>query len=196
MWEYFEAWDEAQTDDQALFDSDPHKDELNEIADPEAAFQRVLSLAEQGSVAAMIGVGTGYLYGRLVKADSGLGEDWYRRAAERGSRYAQLHLGKALGRRGDFDACEAVFAIGVKQNWAPAQFWLAWYRLRRSRTRATYREVQPLLEQAAAQGSPTAKWVLGKHLCKGDFGIRHIPRGVRMMLALGEEMAPVTMARG
>jgi TPR repeat protein len=191
MWEYFEAWDDAQANDQALFDSDPYKDELNEITDPHEAFQRALSLAERGSVAAMIGVGTGYLYGRLVKADTGLGEDWYRRAAEHGSRYAQLRLGKALGARGDFDGCEQVFTIGADQNWAPAQFWLAWYRLRRSRTRATYLEVQPLLEKASAQGSPAARWLLGKRMSRGTFGIRHIPRGIRMMLELGDELAPV-----
>ena len=43
MWEYFEAWDEAQAADQGLFDSDPYKDELDEITDPEDAFQRVLA---------------------------------------------------------------------------------------------------------------------------------------------------------
>jgi len=191
MWEYFDAWDEAQANDQALFGSDPYKDELDEITDPQDAFRRTLSLAEQGSVLAMIGVGTGYLYGRLVEADTGLGEDWYRRAAERGSRYAQLRLGKALGARGDFDGCERVFAIGTDQDWAPAQFWLAWYRLRRSQSRATYREVQPLLEKAAAQGSPAARWLLGKRMTRGAFGIRHIPRGIRMMLELGDELAPV-----
>jgi TPR repeat protein len=180
------SWDFKQADDTALFERDPERDRIKEAflvmeADPEAGFLRLLELAEHGSVWSMNHVASSYYRGSGVARDPAEAEDWFRRAFEGGSEYAQLRYGKILGQRGDFDRCEEVFGVGVAEEWAPALYWSARYRLHRSKTRETLRQIRPLLERASAKGSVPAYLMLASATLWGGFGLREIPCGVRLV---------------
>jgi len=180
------SWDFKQVDDTTLLERDPERDRIKEAflvleTDPEAGFRRLLELAQQGSVWSMSHVASSYFRGFGVAADPVEAEDWFRRAFEGGSEYAQLRYGKILGRRGDFDKCEEVFGVGVAMDWAPALYWSARYRLRRSNTRETLRQIRPLLERASANGSVPAHLILAPAMLWGRFGLREIPHGLRLV---------------
>jgi hypothetical protein len=180
------SWDFEQVDDTALLERDPEQDRIKEAflvreADPEAFFRRLLELAKQGSVWSMNHVASSYFRGFGVAPDPVEAEAWFRRAFEGGSEYAQLRYGKILGRRGDYDTCEEVFGVGVAKDWAPALYWSARFRLRRSNTRATLKQVRPLLVRASAKGSVRAHLLLASATLSGRFGLREIPHGHRLM---------------
>jgi hypothetical protein len=178
-------WDFNQADDTALFERDPEQDRIKEAflvreTDPKAGFLRLLELAEHGSVWSMNHVANSYHRGVGIARNPIEAEDWFRRAFEGGSEYAQLRYGKILGQRGDFDKCEEVFAVGVAKDWAPALYWSARYRLRRSDTRETLRQIRPLLERASAKGSVPAYQLLASATLWGGFGLREIPWGLHL----------------
>ena len=188
LWEHFSAWDYAQTNDRAVWENDPHTDDLAEAAalindDPNAGFKRFLALAEAGSIWAMAWVGYCFYLGHGVARDAGRAEHWYRRSCEAGCTRAILDLGRVLARRGDFAGAADVFSQGVADDWAPALFWAAQYRLKRPTTRKSREEARALLERAVAKGSPAAQFVLELSLARGRFGVREIPRGLRLLWA-------------
>ena len=157
-------------------------------ADPEAAFRMYLEAAESGSPTAMESVAWHYYTGTIVAADFDRAVDYYRRAIGAGSWMATIGYAHLLADHGHFDSCEAVLRDGVSSDFVPAYFWLAWLRYERSPTRATCREIRPLLEYAAEKGHPGAKQTLGRLLVKGKFGILSIPRGLGLLC---ETMPPV-----
>jgi hypothetical protein len=186
FWRRANAWDFEQADDTALLERDTEQDRIKEAflvreTDPEAGFQRLLELAEHGSVWSMNHVANSFHRGLGIARDPTKAEDWFRRAFEGGSEYAQLRYGKILGQIGDFDKCEKVFAVGVAKDWAPALYWSARYRLRRSNTRKTLKQIRPLLERASAKGSVPAYQLLASATLWGGFGLREIPYGLRLV---------------
>jgi TPR repeat protein len=177
------AWDYAQANDWEVWDRDPEKDRMLEAyqlraADPQAAFARLLMLAEQGSVWSMLNVAAYYEVGIGVEADPIRQEEWLRRAFEGGSEQALLRYAWICRQRGDFARCEELYAVGAARDWAPALYGLAWYRLRRSKSRETLDEVRSLLERAVAKGSLAAQRHLARLMLKGSYGLRHIPEGL------------------
>jgi TPR repeat protein len=188
IWEWFRSWDFKQTNDGDVWNNESGRADIDEAleiwkTDKTLGFQLYLALAEQGSVFCMGKVAYLYWLGIGVSADVERAEFWNRRAFERGSTRAMLEYAKLLAARGDFRGAEAVYEKGAADGWAPAQFWLAWYRLKRSDTRQMWLRVRPLLESAAAQGSPAAQRELGRALSVGRFGIREIPRGLKLFTA-------------
>ncbi|MBC6981506.1 tetratricopeptide repeat protein [Caulobacter sp. 17J80-11] len=191
-WNYVRAWDYTQTNSDDLWSLDPASDGIGEALDLEAedparAFTLLLDLAEQGSVWSMSRVGWCYRAGRGVAQDATRAEEWSRRAYEGGSTRALLDYAQMLEQRGQTEAQEAVYASGAEMDWAPASWRLALMRLRRARTRQDWLEVRALLERAAEQGSPAARWLLFKHMARGRFGLREIGRGWRMLKAWCDE---------
>jgi len=130
----------------------------------------------------------GYLFykGIGVARDAERAEYWYRRGYEAGSTRAMLDLGKVLAARGDIIGAEEVFSRGAADNWGPALFWLAWYRMKRRLGRGRDQTLA-LLERAATKGSPAAKWILARSLSRGRFGIGGVPRGLKLMWASNAE---------
>jgi TPR repeat protein len=132
-----------------------------------------------------------YHRGEGVAADVAESEAWFQRAFEGGSQRGLLEYGSLNWWRGDLDKCEAIFSVGAANGWAPAQYWLAKVRVRKSRTRATLWEVRPLLEGAIANGSPAAKWFLGYYIGRGWYGLRAIPSGLKLLWQFGSETRQV-----
>jgi TPR repeat protein len=187
--EFYSRWDYAQTNDLAIADADPWRDEVTAAiglsdGDPQAGFRSLLDLAERDSVGSMNHVAWCYTNARGVEGDDAEAEEWRKRAMEAGSLEALLACGRYSWQRGDLDACEATYGVGAAMGWAPAQYWLAMSRYRRVRSRATLAQIRPLLESAAAKGSPAAQEFLVTCLIWGRAGLREIPRGIRLFFTL------------
>lgn len=182
-----DVWERAHSNDAELWASEPDLDRLKEAgaiskSDPQAAFQIYLDLAQHGSVRAMLRVAWHYGFGKgaVVTPDFRIAADWYIRAIRAGSWMATRYYAQLLAKHRYFAECEDVLDEGVKKNWIPAFYWLAWCRLQQSQSRKTYREVKPLLEYAAGKGHPWAQLRLARCMAKGKFGLRQIPRGFKL----------------
>ncbi len=203
IWRDWSAWDYAQADDDDLRDNDPFRTQRADAValldvDRTRGFAMLVDLAERGSVPSMDRVGWCYFRGFGVAADAEKSEDWYRRAFEAGSMQGLLNYGRVLARRGDVETRERIYAAGAARDWAPASYLLAQVLVERSQTRQTFLKARPLLERAAALGSPAAKWWLVKYMIHGRFGIREIPQAFRLLwrqvLEESAEDGPVTPA--
>lgn len=182
VWEMSKAWDSAHSNKWEILERETDRDALMQAfdlhaSDPQAAYRLWLDLAEQGSVWSMFEVAMGYLGERGVASDPGEAERWFRRGLEAGDQRAMMQCVRMAAASGDYAAAEAILQGGVDQGWAPAMFWLAWYRHKQSGSRETIRSIRPLLEAAALQGHPAARMMLGRFMAKGKFGILHIPAG-------------------
>jgi hypothetical protein len=194
-WDQSFGWERAHSNDDELWwrDSDRNRALMEEVqacqnADPEAAFRMLLEAAEAGSARALESVGWHYASGTVVAADFDQAAVYYHRAIGAGSWMATIAYARLLAKHGHFEESENVLRDGVRLDFVPAYFWLAWLRYDRSPTRATCREIRPLLDYAAEQGHPGAKQTLGRLMVKGKFGIRAIPRGLKL---LRETMPPI-----
>jgi TPR repeat protein len=197
IWKRNQDWEYALTNDQRIWDNEKKIEcviEANILtkSDADAGFRAFLSLAEEGSIWAMCTTAFCYYDGKGVAADAERAEYWYRRSSEAGYTRATLDLRALLAGRGDREGAEAAFTRGVDEAWPPASFWLAWYRIKRSGTRRTLSEVRPLLERAAAHGSPVAQWILSRLMARGRFGAFEILRGLRASWAFSRRMLSET----
>lgn len=182
------TWDDAHATDRKLWDGDPDRDRIREAErllelEPERAFGILVRLAEQGSVWSMLKVGQCYYHGRGVEIDFEEGGHWYTQAAQNGSEHAQLYLGRHYFKQGEIDECETIFAAGVANDWAPALYWSGWCQLQRTWTRESAAKARQLLMRAAALGSPAAELAFAQNLMNGRFGLREIPRGMKLKWA-------------
>jgi hypothetical protein len=185
-WKWGTDWDYAQCNDFEVLEADSLRDQVDEAValrktDPKAGFLKLQELAEHGSVWSMVKVAACYRTGLGVAADAAQAEEWYRRASEQGCESALLNYCSLLISRGDRNAAEAAYSVAAAKDWAPALFWLAQSRTKRSKSHKTLLEVRPLIERAAALGSPNAKWILARNTALGRYGLRKIPRGLRLV---------------
>jgi TPR repeat protein len=181
-------WKCARSWDWDALSYDPQKADAIEAAalsenHPSIAFQRWLAAAEKGSGWCMREVGRCYYHGIGVAQDTSRAEEWFRRSFEAGSQLGMLECAKLAHSRDDFAECEAIYSVGAARTWAPALFGLAWSLLKQSKKRETYLRALPLLEGAAALGSPAAKRFLSLYMAKGYFGLLKIPRGLGLLCA-------------
>lgn len=187
FWEASEDWEREHSNESELWSED--SDRSRELAiqasdlsktDREAAFQLFLEAAEAGSVWSMEMVGWNYDTGTVVAADFVQAQQYYCRAICAGSGTATIRYAKLLERHGHHETWEALLEDGVRSDFVPAYFWLAWFRCKRLRNRKTFREARPLLEYAAGKGHPGARYVLAGWMLVGRFGLREIPKGFRL----------------
>ncbi|MDB5437804.1 MAG: hypothetical protein JWM33_231 [Caulobacteraceae bacterium] len=181
------AWDYRQVNDWEVWERDPARDEMEAISDTlgedrPARFAALLALAQRGSAWSMRLVASCYWRADGVEEDLDQAETWCRRSIEAGCQRAQLELGYLHRRRRNFEACAALFADAAAAGWAPAQYWVAFCRLRQDWTAATYRAVRPLLEAAANAGNPNAMALIGFAMITGLEGVRRIPAGIRYLV--------------
>lgn len=187
-WDQAHAWDVANSNHDELWweDSDRNRGLIQEgfvrmAAEPEAAFRMFVEAAEAGSPYALEIVGWHYDTGTAVDADFEQAADHYHRAICAGSWVATIRYARLLAARDYFAEAEAVLQDGIELGFIPATYWLAQLRYYRTPTRATCREIRPLLDQAVTQGNPAAKQMLGRLMTRGKYGILAIPRGFRLL---------------
>ncbi|HSI19554.1 MAG TPA: hypothetical protein VK980_17430 [Sphingomonas sp.] len=188
MWARTDKWDRQHANSAELLQCEPDRDrldqayELHSAGEREGAFAIWRELAGQESVWAMIELGRGYEYGGAVPIDLDMAECWYERALVGGSQIAMLYYARLAARRGDYVACEEALSVGVRQGWAPALFWMAWYRVKQAGSKQTYRAIRPMLRSAAAQGHPGARMILANFMVRGKYGPLGMPLGFLRML--------------
>lgn len=154
-------------------------------SDPASALAVYRELAEGGSPFSMLMVGSFYERGQGTDSDVAAAEDFYRCALCAGSWKATIRYAHLLFKRGAHDAWPSTLGDGIDNGFIPSFFWMAWYRYERSPSVATAREVRHLLETAADAGHPQARLLLARWMATGKFGLREIPAGLRMIIALG-----------
>lgn len=186
-------WDRRHSNRDELAAQETNGDQIEEAirfhkaGDFAAAFQKWLALAQKGSVWSMFEVGQCYETGAGVTADQEKAETWYKRACAGGSQLAMLACARLAASRHDYAACENILQPGVEQGWAPAKFWLAWYRHEQSESMQICRRLLPLLNDAAAKGHPGAKFLLANFTIHGKFGLLRVPFGFLLALRNGLE---------
>jgi TPR repeat protein len=186
-------WDYAQANDLEIWTADPNKDELRKAIalrkiDPENGFRQLLRLAESGSVWGMLETGVNYRDGAGATLDRQRAKEWEKLASENGCQTALLVYCTMLMTDGDLDGAIKALRIEAAKDWPPALYWLSVCRSRQSRSRKTMLEVRSLLERAAALGSPGAQRNLAIYMAKGRFGLREIPRGLRLLFRFARKM--------
>jgi TPR repeat protein len=188
-----DAWCYGQANDGEIWNREAEPDLLTAAkalrqTDPAAAFRHFLEFAEQGSVWSMTEVANSYAWGSGVARDPEQEEAWARRASEGGSQRGMLHYISCLCGRKDYATAEAVVAAAAAGGWAPAQYWLAVFKTRRSTDRETLAEVRTLLERSAAQGCLAAEHRLAGLMMRGRYGLSEMPRGFRLGMAVADKM--------
>jgi len=195
--ERLQAWDYGEENDLTIWEREVEKDRVREACklsdtDAEAGFALMHALAEQGSVWSMYWIALAYGHGTGCAMDLERAEEWARRAFEGGCQRAQLYYARFNGLRKEFTKCEEILSVGAANDWAPALYWLARYRLRRAETRETLDQVRPLLERAIAKGGLDAQRYLALLMLRGRYGLREIPNGLRLLSDVFEKVdAPV-----
>jgi TPR repeat protein len=152
---------------------------------PEQAFARFQKLASLGSVFAMEVVAWGFWSGTGVAQDKVAALEMYERAVSAGSWKATIGMARLLAELGRRAEWEALLEQGISANYVPAYFWKAHLTYRQAPGRLAARTVRPLLDYAIVAGHPGARLVLLRYMIRGRFGLRNIPRGLR----LGWEMS-------
>ena len=183
----------AQTNDKEVYQDDPELDAIQkarqlEVDDPAAAFLQLRTLAEHGSVWSMMLAGWAYQTGKGITADQDQAEYWYRLASEHGCQQAQLRLGRIYLERWEFEQCQDLFEVGVREGWAPALYYSACVKLRQPETAERSLEARILLEKAAIQGDREAQLELATLMARGRFGQRLRPRGFYLLLSAAREV--------
>ena len=177
--EYAADWEPAEEDDEIRDRWEEAKALLDE--NPAAALAIHRELAEGGSPFSMLRAGWHHETGRGTEVDAAAAEDFYRRALCAGSWKGTLYYARLLFRRGAHDKWPSTLGDGVDKGFVPSFFWLAWYSYEHSPSARTAREVRHLLEAAGEAGHPGARLALARWTALGKFGLREIPRGVRML---------------
>ena len=186
IWDHtynWESWAGAEVD---FWWEQPDSEQLMAVAklsetNSVAAFEGYRELAEKGCVYAMIWLGNCYRYGLGTEPNFDKAYDSYSLAIAQGSWIAARDIAGLLFDNGNFAECEEYLEEGIKSDFIPAYFWLARYRIARSNAQNTFNEARPLLEHAAAEGHPHAEKYLAALLATGKFGIRDIPRGIKLL---------------
>lgn len=187
FWKRTYEWERAHSNEGELW-SEQSDDARQIIAgaralldtDPEGALQLYRKAADAGSVWAMEKAGWFYDVGNGVPADFAQAQEYYYRALCAGSWMATIRYARLLERHGYDDYWPGVLEDGVRADFVPAYYWLAWFRCKHAKTAEERRAVRPLLEHAAAAGHPGAELLLVRSLLLGRFGIRGIPEGLRL----------------
>jgi TPR repeat protein len=193
-----DAWDYAQADRQP-WENEPDVDGLSNILtllreEPDKAMAGLSALAGVGSPSALNAVGESYYWGRGVPQDRAMGEEWFKLAFEARSRRGLLNYGRVLLGRRDIEGAARVFAVGARQRWGPALYWLARTEAARGGGLKTrLRRVVPLLARAAATGSPAARGHFGVLMMVGVCGLKRVRRGRKLLL---DYMADIGAAGG
>jgi hypothetical protein len=186
LWDESKSWEQDHSNEWDLWAADGEGvRELNERAnevfatDQSLAFRMRKELADNGSVWAMRQTGRHYEFGQGVEPDLAQAEHYYYQAQLAGSWMATLQLTKLLFDHRINEKWMGILENGVESDFIPANFWLAWYRYKRSPRRQTALEVRPLMEKAAKAGHPGARMILAQWKGRGKFGLHEMRQGFR-----------------
>ncbi len=190
---YF-AWFDAQTNNVAIMEREADPSSIYQAHDllktnPAESFRQYLALAEQGSVWSMANVGQLFENGIGTARDLAKAERWYLRAYEAGSDYGLIWLGHLYQESRQYGKAQEVYRAGVERGFVPAMQRLAWSYWNSADWPRWRSEALSLLERGSAAGDLSARRFLARSLMHGRFGLRHIPRGIRLLFSTAKDMA-------
>jgi len=163
--------------------------------DPARGHALLVELADQGSAWAMEELGISYENGRHVSFDLNEALRWYHKAVKASSFTAVISFARVLTKLGHHDRCDKFLSKNLECGFPAVHFWLAWYRIKRAKSHAAYREVKPLLEYAAKHGHIGAKVIVANAMARGRFGVSQIPSGLKMLLKINKTASKAWSAR-
>jgi len=152
--------------------------------DPASGHTLLVELADQGSPWAMEELAISHESGRYVKLDLNKSLRWYHKAVKASSFTAVISFARVLDKLGHHDRCDKFLSNNLDIGFPAIHFWLAWYRIKRSKSKNIYKEVKPLLEYASKNGHIGAQVVFANSMARGRFGILDIPKGLKMLAKL------------
>lgn len=186
FWNVSKGWEQDHSNEWDLWAADSEgvrerNEHANEVfaTDQSLAFEIRKELADNGSVWAMRQIGRQYEFGQGVELDLRQAEHYYYQAQLAGSWMATLQLAKLLFEHRINENWLGILENGVESDFIPANFWLAWYRYKRSPRSTTALEVRPLMEQAEKAGHPGAKMMLARWKGQGKYGLHEMRQGFR-----------------
>jgi TPR repeat protein len=192
------AWIAAQTNETAMWERESEADQERiryahglESSDPAQSLNEYLALAEQGSLWSMVRAATALASGTGTPPDFAQAEKWYRRAYENGSDEGLLQLGDHYVKTGQFAKAEEVFKTGVERGLSPALYRLAWTYSKSGQWPQKREEALMLLERASSAGDLYGKLFLSRAMIRGWFGLRLIPRGIRLSKSVADDLFPL-----
>ena len=185
--DYASQWDEWQDYSDAV-EASIEEAQVQEVSEPEKALTIYRHLADDGVIWAMNMCGWHYKNGVGTPIDSQKALDYFYKGLTAGSWKSTLYYSNLLFRMDEHDSWPAVLQDGIDREFIPSFFWMAWYRYKVSPNRKTARNMKPLLEKASKTGHPGARLLLARWTFSGKFGLRAIPEGFRMLLAIQEPM--------
>ena len=191
IWRLSHKWEEDQSNEWELWDA--QSAEMKQAcetaialaaSDAIASTEMLVSLADRGSSFAARRAGWLYENGSGVETSLGKAELYYTKAHNRGSSLAALDLARVLRRKTSTGKWESILDGAVQAGFAPASFWLGWYRYEGDRKNSVAREVAPLIESAALAGHPGARLTLALWMSRGYLGWLRILAGFKAFAAL------------
>ena len=188
------AWLGAQTNSVAIIEREADLAPIYRAhdlleTDPAESFRQYLALAERGSVWSMVCVGNLFERGTGTERDLALAEKWYLRAHDAGSDYGLIRLGQLYQHSKQYEKAQAVLRTGVARGLVPAMLRLASSYWNSPDWRQRRDEIRALLEAGSAAGDLAARRSLASAMARGWFGLRHIPKGIRLRFSVAGDLA-------
>jgi TPR repeat protein len=188
------AWLGAQTNSVAMIEREADLAPIYRArdlaeSDPAESFRQFLALAERGSVWSMVSVASLFERGTGTEPDLAQAEKWYLRAYEAGSDYGLIRLGHLYQRLQQYEKAQGVFRTGVVRGFVPAMLRLASSYWNSPDWRQRRDEILALLEAGSAAGDLSARRSLASAMARGWFGLRRIPKGIRLRFSVAGDLA-------
>jgi TPR repeat protein len=171
-----------------LWEGEPDLAELRRAhgllaTDGTQALIELKALADRGSTMSMVYLAHAYRTGIGTGIDLRQAEDWYGRAAKRGSTLASYELGRVCLELKRYADAKEAFNVGTAKSYAPSMHMLGMMYFKGSGVDSDLSKARDLLERSAALGHVFAKRNLAMLLIKGRFGLLQVPRGLWLLLS-------------
>jgi|SRR5579885_52563 len=164
--------------------------------DAVTALIELSSLAEKGSIMAMIYLGNAYKLGQGTRIDQSQSERWYRRAADAGSMPAYYELGRVYLERKQYEEAKQAFTVAADRGYIPAVHFLGRMFFYGQGVTRDVRKASELLERASAGGSIYARRILGQILLQSRPGLPEKLRGMWLLSSGAVMLTAVLVTQG
>lgn len=147
-------------------------------SDPAQALPQLTYLAERGSPISMLYIGHAYRDGTGVAKDAVQTEEWYRRAADKGSILGLYHLGRLYIEQRRYEEAKQAFRFAAAAGYTPAVHHLGRMYFFGLGVEKDIRKATTLLGDASASGNVIATRLLGHVLIRTHLSVAELLRGI------------------
>jgi hypothetical protein len=165
-------------------------------SDSANALIELKALAESGSIMSMVYLGDAYKLGKGTKIDLSRAEEWYRRAADKGSLLGSYSLGRLYFRLKRYVEAKNAFSVAAARDYIPAVHFLGRMYASGKGVEKDSVKAEQLLERASKNGSVLAKGVLAYLLTHGHLSPLRFLRGMWLYLGMWVDLFIVVCTEG